>query len=70
MLIYNLPMRFHRLIFTRASIPYNRPDVLPTAKLGKCSVTRTTIAAGSMIGESALNRCVLAERQSLDKGVN
>ena len=47
---------------------YNRPDVLPTAKLGKCSVTRTTIAAGSMIGESALNRCVLAERSIVGQG--
>ena len=47
---------------------YNRPDVLPTAKLGKCSVTRTTIAAGSMIGESALNRCVLAERSIIGQG--
>ena len=47
---------------------YNRPDVLPTAKLGKCSVTRTTIAAGSMIGESALNRCVLAERSIIRQG--
>jgi glucose-1-phosphate adenylyltransferase len=47
---------------------YNRSDVLPTAKLGKCSVTRTTIAAGSMIGESALNRCVLAERSIIGQG--
>jgi glucose-1-phosphate adenylyltransferase len=47
---------------------YNRSDILPTAKLGKCSVTRTTIAAGSMIGESALNRCVLAERSIVGQG--
>ena len=47
---------------------YNRPDILPTAKLGKCSVTRTTIAAGSMVGESALNRCVLAERSIIGQG--
>jgi glucose-1-phosphate adenylyltransferase len=47
---------------------YNRPDILPTAKLGKCSVTRTTIASGSMIGESALNRCVLAERSIIGQG--
>jgi glucose-1-phosphate adenylyltransferase len=47
---------------------YNRSDILPTAKLGKCSVTRTTIAAGSMIGESALNRCVLAERSIIGQG--
>ena len=47
---------------------YNRSDILPTAKLGKCSVTRTTIASGSMIGESALNRCVLAERSIIGQG--
>lgn len=47
---------------------YNRSDILPTAKLGKCSVTRTTIVAGSMIGESALNRCVLAERSIVGQG--
>ena len=47
---------------------YNRPDILPTAKLGKCSVTRTIIAAGSMVGESALNRCVLAERSIIGQG--
>ena len=47
---------------------YNRTDFLPTAKLGKCSVTRTTIAAGSMIGDSALNRCVLGERSIIGKG--
>jgi glucose-1-phosphate adenylyltransferase len=47
---------------------YNRPDILPTAKLGKCSVTSTTIAAGSMIGESSLNRCVLGERSIIGQG--
>ena len=49
---------------------YNRPDVLPTAKLGKCSVTSSTIAAGCMVGESALNRCVLSERSIIGKGCN
>ncbi len=47
---------------------YNRTDFLPTAKLGKCSVTRTNIAAGSKIGESALNRCVLGERSIVGQG--
>ncbi len=49
---------------------YNRPDVLPTAKLGNCSITRTTIAAGSMIGDSVLNRCVLSERSIIGQGCN
>ena len=49
---------------------YNRPDVLPTAKLGKCSVTSSTIAAGCMVGDSALNRCVLSERSIIGQGCN
>ena len=49
---------------------YNRPDILPTAKLGKCLVTRTIIASGSMIGESTLNRCVLGERSMVGDGCN
>ncbi|MEK9773377.1 MAG: sugar phosphate nucleotidyltransferase [Opitutae bacterium] len=49
---------------------YNRPDVLPTAKLGKCSVRSSTIAAGCMVGDSALNRCVLSERSIIGQGCN
>ena len=49
---------------------YNRPDILPTAKLGKCLVTRTIIASGSMIGESTLNRCVLGERSMVGDNCN
>ncbi len=49
---------------------YNRPDILPTAKLGKCSVTRSTIAAGSVIGDSTLNRCVLGERTVIGQRCN
>ena len=68
MLIYNLPMRFHRLIFTRASIPYTI-DLMFCLLPSLVSVPlRTTIAAGSMIGESALNRCVLAERSIIGQG--
>ena len=47
---------------------YNRPDILPTAKLGQCLVTRSTIAAGCMVGDSTLNRCVLSERSIIGKG--
>ncbi len=47
---------------------YNRPDILPTAKLAQCSVTRSTIAAGCMVGDSTLNRCVLSERSIIGKG--
>jgi len=46
---------------------YNRPDILPTAKLGKCSMTSTIIASGCMVGDSILNRCVLAERSIIGK---
>ena len=49
---------------------YNRPDILPTAKLGNCAITRTTIAAGSKIGKSALNRCVLGERSIVGEDCN
>ena len=46
---------------------YNRPDILPTAKLGKCSMTSTIIASGCMVGDSILNRCVLSERSIIGK---
>ena len=49
---------------------YNRSDVLPSAKLGKCSVTRSTISAGSRIGESALNRCILGQRSIIGRNCN
>ncbi len=41
---------------------YNYPDILPTAKLNQCKVSRTTIASGCMVGRSSFERCMLGVR--------
>ena len=41
---------------------YNYPDILPTAKLNQCNVSRTTIASGCMVGRSSFERCMLGVR--------
>ena len=40
------------------------------AKLGQCSLHALQSAAGSMIGESDLNRCVISERQLFVRDVS
>ena len=47
---------------------YNYPDLLPTAKLGDCSLNRTTIASGCMVGNSNFNRCMLGVRSIVGNG--
>ena len=47
---------------------YNYPDILPTAKLGKCTLTNTTVASGCRIGNSTFERCMLGIRSMVGDG--
>ena len=44
---------------------YNYPDILPTAKLGECSLSKTTVASGCRIGNSSFIRCMLGIRSEI-----
>ena len=47
---------------------YNYPDILPTAKLGNCSLVNTTVASGCRVGDSTFNRCMLGIRSMVGNG--
>ena len=44
---------------------YNYPDILPTAKLGECSLSKTTVASGCRIGNFSFIRCMLGIRSEV-----